>query len=343
MNISSPKTLLKWYAASKRSLPWRKTGDPYQIWVSEVMLQQTQVKRVVEFYEKFLEKFPRVQDLARARWVSVLLVVRGMGYYGRFRNMQRTAQIITKNFKGKFPKTYEALRTLPGIGDYTANAILAFAHNLHVPVIDTNVRRILTEWKNKAQHRSRDLQSFALKICPPDRARDFFQALMDYASTWPDRRAKVKRKEKMLQKNTLRAAAGIIRQNGKILIQKRKKGTHLAGFWEFPGGKIEPGETPRACLKREIKEELGIEVSVRPAFFQTPHRYPEKSVFLSFHRCQILLGRAKAREKQTFRWVLPQNLKKIKMAPADVPVLKLLWPSLHKKRNTRGAGKDGRS
>lgn len=322
--------LLSWYQKNKRDFPWRKTSDPYQIWVSEIMLQQTQAARVVDFYNAFLEKFPHVESLSKATWEDVLNIVRGMGYYRRFQNMQKTAELIVRKHGGKFPDTYELLRTLPGIGEYTANAILAFAFEQDVAVIDTNVRRLLSPLAKT--HDPKKLSVYARKICPKGRAKDFFQALMDYASAFP---ARVTPKKRNTAASTgaqrklpaLRVAAGIIHRGRKILIQQRTKAGPLKGFWEFPGGKLEVGEDARACLKREVKEELDIEVSVRPAFHKVRHVYPGRVIEISFHRCQILLGTPKAMEKQRFTWITPQEFKNYRMVPADGPVISMLQRS----------------
>lgn len=325
------KNILRWYSKNKRPFPWRTTCDPYRIWVSEVMLQQTQAPRVIAFYEKFLLEFPNVRTLARASWPQVLGEVRGLGYYRRFRNMITAAKIVVRQFDGKFPASYAELRTLPGVGDYTANALLAFAFNKDVPVIDTNVRRVMQHFygtRSPSQRAERYYKKLVMKLCPKGRAKDFFQAMMDYAARHPEPHG-ILRSLKLPQDDTtgtIKVAAAIIHLNKKILIQQRKKGTHLAGYWEFPGGKIEPGEDARTCLKREIQEELGIEVSVRPPFFKTLHTYPKRRVALSFHRCQILLGKPKSCEGQKIRWVNAQDLRRIKLAPADKPVAERLTP-----------------
>lgn len=327
---------LNWYRVHKRDFPWRHTKNPYKIWVSEVMLQQTQANRVVDFYFNFLKKFPNLEKFATVSWSKIFSVVRGMGYYGRFRNMQQTAQILQKKLRGKFPQDYTDLRKLPGIGDYTANALLAFAFGKHVPVIDTNVRRVLQHFYKEKDEKS--LRELALKLCPKDKTRGFFQALMDYAQTLkkPSGREKPQfhqslQKKRLLRRSRTRAplmdtvirvAAGIIHRYGKILIQQRNSGEHLGGLWEFPGGKLENGEDARACLKREIKEELGIEVSVRPHFCKVDYEYADRRVKLTFHRCQILLGKPKTREGQKFVWVVPAEIKKYRFAPANRSVLK---------------------
>lgn len=320
------KNILRWYAQNKRHFPWRTTSDPYRIWVSEVMLQQTQAPRVIAFYEIFLREFPNVSALARATWPQVLGKVRGLGYYRRFRSMIAAAKIVVGRYGGEFPATYEELRALPGIGDYTANALLAFAFNKDAPVIDTNVRRVLQHFygtRSPSHRAERSYKKLVMKLCPKGRAKDFFQAIMDFAATMPIPKKTMQRRRNF---NGMRVAAAVIHKNKKILIQQRKKGTHLAGYWEFPGGKIEPGEDARACLKREIQEELGVEVSVRPPFFKTLHAYPQRRISLSFHRCQILLGKPKSCEGQKIKWVDARHLRRIKLVPADKPLVARLTP-----------------
>ena len=138
--------VVDWFAKHRRALPWREKKfqkNPYAIWISEVMLQQTQAERVVPFFLKFMTRFPDVKSLAEAHWEEVLEHVRGLGYYRRFRNFLRASEVVVKDFKGKLPTSYEDLRKLPGVGDYTANAILAFAYGKEAVPVDTNVRQIL--------------------------------------------------------------------------------------------------------------------------------------------------------------------------------------------------------
>lgn len=195
--------LRDWYRLNCRDLPWRHTHDPYKIWVSEVMLQQTQVERVKDYYARFLKRFPKVQDLARAKWEDVLeswrdpvppgtpQVIaaqrRGLGYYRRARNMHKAAQTIVKDFGGKFPRTYEELKKLPGVGSYTAAAIASFAFGEKVPALDTNIFRVFGRvfgkiWENL---KPGEKFEFAGKYMGSSRgeqglsSRDFNYGLMD--------------------------------------------------------------------------------------------------------------------------------------------------------------------
>ncbi len=172
--------ILFWYNKHKRDLPWRKTRNPYHILVSEVMLQQTQVDRVIPYYLRWLKKFPTIEKLARAQPRTVLNYWSGLGYNNRALRLQQTA----KTLEGKsFPKTEEELKALPGIGPYTARAILSFAFNKEVPVIDTNIRRILIhELKLKENTLPLELEERAKKLIPKGKSRIWHNALMDYGA-----------------------------------------------------------------------------------------------------------------------------------------------------------------
>lgn len=205
--------ILQWYYAHKRDLPWRKTRNPYHILVSEVMLQQTQVARVLPKYAQWLEQFPTVYDLANASTAQVLTHWSGLGYNRRALNLMRTAETVANKFNGTFPETEEALLILPGIGKYTAHALLSFAFNKPVPVVDTNVKKVILvdllgqmskntsniqdasvlhdQARTEKTLSERELWEIAWRILPRDKAYDWNQALMDYSSA-------VLKKEKIL-------------------------------------------------------------------------------------------------------------------------------------------------
>ncbi len=176
--------ILSWYKVHKRDLPWRKTSDPYKILVSEIMLQQTQVDRVIPKYLAFLKAFPSINALASAKTDDVLTLWSGLGYNARAIRLQKTAQVITKDFKGKFPKDRDVLLTLPGVGPYTANAVLSFAFNLPFPCIDTNIRRILLHELQLPESTSiTKLYSIAESLIPKNKSCIWHNALMDYGSS----------------------------------------------------------------------------------------------------------------------------------------------------------------
>lgn len=343
--------LLRWYARTGRALPWRETRDAYRVWISEIMLQQTQVERVIEYYARFLEKFSDVQTLARARWPQVLSVWRGLGYYRRARNLLCAAKAVAKEHGGRFPRTVEGLETLPGIGAYTARAIAVFAYEEDELVLDTNVRRVLVRILG-IQTEKPDTALHALKerIVPRGKAWPFHQALMDLGATicsaaapdcpaCPVKRhcsfekcggkaarkpaARTQAKRRKSAQPHIDVAVGVVHRRGKILIARRTS-RHLKGFWEFPGGKREGRENWRTCLKREIREELGIEVAVRPHDWEEIYDYPDRCVRIRFHRCSILGGTPRGKQGQDLTWVSPADLPTFRFPPANERVVREL-------------------
>lgn len=180
--------LIRWYQVHGRDLPWRRTTDPYRILISEIMLQQTQVERVIDFYYAFLERFPSVQSLATAKEAEVLEAWKGLGYYNRARNLHKTAIAIVRDHKGEFPRDLEKLRSLPGIGRYTAGAIMSFAFCEDAPIVDTNVVRVLTRTLGEPEHatgaeKERWLWEMATLIIPEGQGFVLNQAIMDFGAT----------------------------------------------------------------------------------------------------------------------------------------------------------------
>lgn len=181
--VAIRQKVLAWYTKYKRSLPWRETSDPYHILVSEVMLQQTQVSRVIDKYTSFLNEFPTLQHLANASPARIIMAWQGLGYNRRALFLQKTAQAVLREHEGVFPSTLESLTALPGVGDYTARAILAFSFRIAVPMMDTNHRRFYSRVFFGMQHiRDKELLHTAEHILPPNAAYDFNQALMDFGS-----------------------------------------------------------------------------------------------------------------------------------------------------------------
>jgi len=180
--------LLAWYGRHRRALPWRATRDPYAILVSEIMLQQTHVARVEGYWRRFLERYPTVDDLAAASADAVHASWAGLGYYARARNLRAAAQAVVREHGGAFPRDPDVLRTLPGIGRYTAAAVASIAYGADVGTVDTNVARVLgrvfrVRGRAKSAHRTRRLWALAHELVPHGRAGDWNQALMDLGAT----------------------------------------------------------------------------------------------------------------------------------------------------------------
>jgi len=325
------KTIL---AFSPADFPWRKTRDPYRIWVSEIFLQQTQVARVKKFYARFLQKFPDIFALAAADWESFLPVFRGLGFYSRGKNMLKTAKIIAKNFSGQFPRDFSALKKLPGIGDYTAAAILSFAFDEKMPALDTNLKRVFARFfgenfdpkkyfskiQNPAlfNHLLMDFgrEKCAAKNpkcekCPLAEKCDFLKSGKKDAFL---KKSADKKIGKTATKKAIEVAAAVIRDGERFLIAKK------GDIWEFVGGKRERGESWRAAVKREVFEEIGVEVSVRPAFFE----HISGDLKIRFFRCQILRGTPKKTEHDKLQWILAADFQKFPMRKTNAPaILKL--------------------
>lgn len=179
------RRIIAWYQKHGRDLPWRRTRDPYAILVSEVMLQQTQVQRATLYYEKFLQRYPTLEELARADEPAVRESWEGLGYYARARNLQRTSQKIVDEYDGRFPTEPEELATLPGIGPYTAGAVASFAFHKDAAILDTNAERVLTRFfaLPPGRQTSRSLWEVAHRVTPKGKAHIFNQAIMDVGAT----------------------------------------------------------------------------------------------------------------------------------------------------------------
>ena len=259
--LSFRQKLLTWYDANKRDLPWRRSKNPYHIWVSEIMLQQTRVDTVIPYYERFLDWFPTVESLANAPEERLLKAWEGLGYYSRVRNMQTAAQQIMNEFEGKFPSTYEGISSLKGIGPYTAGAISSIAFNLPQPAVDGNVMRVLArlfEVNHDIGNPSnrKIFQAMMEVLIDPDRPGDFNQALMDLGS---DIEAPVNPRPEESPVKDFSAAyqhgtmdrypikapkkkpipiylKALVVQNsqGQFLLEKNESEKLLAGFWHFP-------------------------------------------------------------------------------------------------------------
>lgn len=249
------RRLLRWFENNKRDMPWRKTRDPYRIWVSEIMLQQTRVQAVVPYYRRFVKQFPAVGKLARAR--SILRFWAGLGYYSRARNLHKTAKLIVKEHGGKFPRRLGHALKLPGIGPYTARAILSIAYGKRLAVVDGNVLRVLIRLFNLAQAGPNDratLQPLADKLVSPSRPGDYNQALMELGSTLclprkprceqcpleslcAARQAgveqKIPRRRTQRERPRLTLDVFVVEQDGKVLLVREPSG-YFSGLWHFP-------------------------------------------------------------------------------------------------------------
>ena len=343
---------MQWYSKHKRDLPWRRTHDPYVIWISEVLLQQTQVETVRPYFDRFITAFPDVFALAKAPLDRVFKAWEGCGYYARAKNLHRAAQIIAEN-GGQLPYSAVELQKLPGIGPYTAAAIASIAFNEPYPVLDGNVERVLARLLCERGYRKAPLtqkrfqkaaqliidSAFRLHLKPGD----VNQALMEIGATVCKPRqalcANCPLKEECCARLKLsdvtvlpkqaphkviphyNIGAAIIRKKGKILITKRPLEGLLGGLWEFPGGKANAGELLEDCVRREIQEELDIEVEIGDLFIKVKHAYTHFKITLFAYNCTHKSGRIKKIGVADFRWVTPSELVQYAFPKADRVIL----------------------
>lgn len=316
------ENLLRWFEENQRDLPWRTTKNPYAIWVSEVMLQQTRVQTVIPYYQKFLKTFPNLQSLAKASLSKVLKVWEGLGYYSRARNLHLASQIILTHFDGKIPDRLENLLRLPGVGKSTAGAILSIAFNKEAPILDGNVKRVLSRLLavTKDQRKGRIgnlLWQIAQSLIPKGHADSFNQALMDlgamictpknpncqdcplmklcqgFQSGKPEIYFFSSPKKRIPH---FFGIAAIIQKNEKVLLIQRPPKGFLGGLWEFPNWRVGRNERRlRMRLRNKVKKELGIEVTVKNELGTFSQTYSHFRLTLQIFSCKYLQGNGKGR------------------------------------------------
>lgn len=348
--------LLNWFAAEAADLPWRRTQNPYHIWVSEIMLQQTQVTTVIPYYECFLERFPTIERLATAPQDDLMKQWEGLGYYSRARNLQRAAQQIMEEWDGLVPRRAEDLEQLKGIGRYTAGAIASIAFGETAPVLDGNVIRVFSRLFDKADDVRKasvknefwDLAETLLADVPPGQVGDYNQALMELGRTIcrpknPDCRtcpvadhclafqngtqAQRPVKSKKAPPPHYDVSCGLIwDKNERLLITRRPNEALLGGLWEFPGGKVEDGETMPECLARELQEELGIQVAVGNLYLKVKHAYTHFKITLHAFDCWLQSDSPAPHclECSDLQWVRVEQLQAYAFSRADRKIIEAL-------------------
>ena len=341
--------LLDWYAEHQRDLPWRRSGDAYAVWVSEIMLQQTRVDTVIPYFERFLARFPTVEALASAPLQDVLKAWENLGYYSRARNLHRAAREVVDRFSGEIPRDREALRGLPGIGPYTAAAILSFAFARPEATVDGNVRRVLCRVfgiRDPVDRAPglRAVDARARDLVPEDRPGDFNQGLMDLGANICTPRAPrcsacplqglcaaeqegdpealpVKGKRKPIPHRLV--VAGVIQDGqGRLLVVKRADRGLLGGLWKLPGGEVGPEEDPAHALERQVAAEVGLRVHAeREPAATVEHVYSHFRLTLQAHACRRLGGRPRAGGCDGWQWVAPPAWGGLPFSRADRKVM----------------------
>ena len=326
--------LLPWYRENQRKLPWRESKDPYHIWISEVMLQQTQVVTATPYFHRFMEKFPTIAALAKADLQLVLKMWEGLGYYARARNFHKAANIVAEKYDGRIPGDYEDFRQLPGVGGYIAAAVQSIAFGHPYAVVDGNVKRVLSrlfEIEAPANDTSslKIYQQVADELLARENAGDFNQAVMElgamvcrpqqpdcsscplisccaaFANSTQDKFPIKKPRKKVPEYHHV---IGVIEKDGRLLITKRPENGLLGGFWEFPGGEVQKNDRLEDACLREIKSEVNLDVSISKYLTRVRHAYTHFKVIADVFICQYVSGEPALNEAVDYRWVDPDDI-----------------------------------
>ncbi|HAY85305.1 MAG TPA: A/G-specific adenine glycosylase [Chloroflexi bacterium] len=344
MQTNLAQKLLRWYHQHQRSFPWREDPDPYPVWISEIMAQQTRLETMLPYFQRWMARFPSIAALAEASQQEVLNMWEGLGYYSRARNLHRAAKTIMESFNGQLPATRSELETLPGIGRYTAGAIASIAFGQDEAVVDGNVKRVyarlfqISDPINTPAVENR-IWALAESQLPHGQAGDYNQALMDLGATICLPRQPLCQRcplsgECQAFQNNLTAelpvkkqtpssphhtvtAAVLHAQNGQVLIAQRPQEALLGSLWEFPGGKRENGESLKACLKREILEELQCTIKIGEKLGIFKHAYTHFKVTLHAYHCELVSDSISPQYHQEVRWVNISDLGEYPMGKID--------------------------
>lgn len=349
------KKLLKWYHKNKRELPWRKVNDPYAIWVSEVMLQQTQVNTVIPYYLRFIAEFPTVTALAQAEQDHVLKMWEGLGYYSRAINLHKSSQIVQQEYNGEVPSDPICFKKLMGVGDYINAAVQSIAFDHPLPVIDGNVKRVLsrlfemTEAVNdikffKTYHEraeqlldrensgdyNQSIMELGAMVCKPRQMlcdkcpiHQYCQAFLNNTiNQFPKR----KMKQKIPSENWV---AAIIQKKDKVLLTRRKTGGFLGGLWEFPGGKIENNQIIMESCQRYIHEKLNIHISIQKHLTQVKHTYTHFKQTMDVFLCEFQSGKIKLNGPADYHWISWSEINRYALPKSNLKVLAQLSKNDH--------------
>ncbi len=328
------KILIQWYDKNKKNMPWRVNTNPYRIWISEVMLQQTQVSTVIPYYKKWMEKFPKIEKVAAADIDEILKLWEGLGYYSRAQNIKKACDIIMNQFNGKI-ENVSNLNELPGIGDYIASAINSIAFSEPHPVIDGNVKRVASRlWEMKIINTAdiKKLKTILDLEISKERPGCFNQAIMDLGREIckPQKphceKCPISQFCQSLQNNTIAkypyklkkkkvpivdvVVAYIQNHKKDFIITKRPANKMLGGLWELPGGKRESGESFKSALIREIREELNIDIQISGKIGEIEHTYSHMKINLHAYTCSMIEKKAtiKVTEAQDLKWIQFKNI-----------------------------------
>ncbi|MDO8729794.1 MAG: A/G-specific adenine glycosylase [Candidatus Omnitrophota bacterium] len=343
--------MIRWYRKeSRKNLPWRKTRDPYRIWISEAMLQQTQVATVIPYYERFLVRFPTVHSLSKAPLTDVLDTWSGLGYYSRAKNLHVCAQTIVRDHGGSLPAEVDSLLKLPGIGRYTAGAIASIAFDRPAPILDGNVQRVLCRYLGiredpRQPEIQRRLWKLAEQLVPAKNPGDFNQAMMELGALLctprepqcgrcplsPDCLARRKGWQDSIPPPRRTAArkklsypCAVLRKGDSVLIARRPIATLLPGLWEFPGGELRPREPFLAGLRRHLADRLGIVPKNPKPCAATTQILSHRELELRAFSCTWSGKLAQPRWYMEMKWVPLRHLDKVPFTAGMAELARLL-------------------
>jgi A/G-specific adenine glycosylase len=331
------RRLLAWYDANQRDLPWRRTRDPYAVWVSETMLQQTRVETVIPYYERFLARFPDLESLASADTEEVYALWSGLGYYSRARNLHAAARTVVEEHGGRVPRETAALRGLQGVGRYTAGALASIAFDRPEPVVDGNVVRVLTRLLGVRDDTGRKavmdhLWQIAGRLVRGPRPGHLNQALMELGATLCRPRAPlclacplepqcnaakvgdaedlpIKRRKKPPRR--VEAVAAWLERRGRVLVVQRPEGGLLGSMWELPGGPVEDHSSAEEALQHHLARGLGLTLTHVDRIGEIEHLFTHRRLRLQVYRCRPAAGRVRRRGLAAHRWVSPAAIAKL--------------------------------
>jgi A/G-specific adenine glycosylase len=354
------RKLLAWFATHKRDLPWRRSGDPYRVWISEIMLQQTQVATVVPYYERFLQAFPDVRALAAAPEEAVLRLWEGLGYYRRARQLHRAAQVIVERHAGDFPRELADVRELPGIGRYTAGAITSIAYDTPAPILEANTVRLfsrLTAFEGVTANSEGQayLWSVAERVTPRRGAGELNQALMELGSLIctprePDcprcpiathcaarlagRQRELPRAAAKIAFTAVQEAAVVIWRGGRVFLRQRQAGERWAGLWDFPRFELKEGKasTERCEDEDPVRGEVviltrqltGLKVDGVRQLTTIKHGVTRYRITLNCFEADFRSGKVFADLQAHCRWVDPTDLTELPLSTTGRKISRLL-------------------
>lgn len=347
-----PTLLLRWYQKNKRDLPWRRTRDPYAVWVSEIMLQQTQVDTVVPYYDRWMQRFPTVKKLAAAREEEVVKAWEGLGYYSRARNLRKAAKIVCAQYSGALPSDAETLSQLPGIGPYTLGALLSIAFDQPTPAVDGNVLRVFSRLfairqNIKSPKAVATVRNLVTQLYPATHRSEMAQAWMELGAlvclpqnprcpACPLSRQCAARKQGLVDElpvvhrrprtQKVETAAVVLQRNGSILLEKRPVGRIMGGLYLFPTvtlPRFHDHPINRQQLRESFKNHLGFALEIQEQLKTLSHSY-------TIHRATLHVFKASAVKtpcpRPGFHWIPLKNLSKIPFPSVHSKITQFLYP-----------------